>query len=339
MTPPSPTSPTSCRVAFLSLSLLSLFLRASAVPSASGHLISDALAELPNGLGSEIQALMASMNMTERDTHFSRLVAYDVAEVNQSVALVKFPTPDNGFAMSYVQMTYDLDPDERYVALVCGHTKPSACANEQKHVAAPSTHPCGVDDAADRKTGPFCEVLALSHPSTEHGELLVHASEVLDSVKRAYERDPSTYETPTLHLEIVDADTFEDAMNVDDVDDDVDALEKALLAPSPEGEPEGDAKVSSKVSNETPVGRKLLRSLLRLGGGIGGVRGAGMRAGIGGVGRFGGAGGIGRGAGFRRGRNMAVNQVMAANFYGNRGSAVGAGQAAYFNDPGIPGGK
>ena len=338
MTPPSPTSSQS-RVAFLSLSLLSLFLRASAVPSASGHLISDALAELPNGLGSEIQALMASMNMTERDTHFSRLVAYDVAEVNQSVALVKFPTPDNGFAMSYVQMTHDLDPDGRYVALVCGHTKPSACANEQKHVAAPSTHPCGVDDAADRKTGPFCEVLALSHPSTEHGELLVHASEVLDSVKRAYERDPSAYETPTLHLEIVDAETFEDAMNVDDVDDDVDALEKALLAPSPEGEPEGDAKVSSKVSNETPVGRKLLRSLLRLGGGIGGVRGAGMRAGIGGVGRFGGAGGIGRGAGFGRGRNMAVNQVMAANFYGNRGSAVGAGQAAYFNDPGIPGGK
>ena len=338
MTPPSPTSSQS-RVAFLSLSLLSLFLRASAVPSASGHLISDALAELPNGLGSEIQALMASMNMTERDTHFSRLVAYDVAEVNQSVALVKFPTPDNGFAMSYVQMTHDLDPDGRYVALVCGHTKPSACANEQKHLAAPSTHPCGVDDAADRKTGPFCEVLALSHPSTEHGELLVHASEVLDSVKRAYERDPSAYETPTLHLEIVDAETFEDAMNVDDVDDDVDALEKALLAPSPEGEPEGDAKVSSKVSNETPVGRKLLRSLLRLGGGIGGVRGAGMRAGIGGVGRFGGAGGIGRGAGFRRGRNMAVNQVMAANFYGNRGSAVGAGQAAYFNDPGIPGGK
>jgi hypothetical protein len=36
---------------------------------------------------------------------------------------------------------------------------------------------------------------------------------------------------------------------------------------------------------------------------------------------------------------MAVNQVMAANFYGNRGRAIGAGQAAYFNDPGIPGGK
>jgi hypothetical protein len=64
-----------------------------------------------------------------------------------------------------------------------------------------------------------------------------------------------------------------------------------------------------------------------------------MRAGVGGVGRFGGAGGIGRGAGFSRGRNVAVNQVMAANFYGNRGRAVGAGQAAYFNDPGIPGGK
>ena len=315
----------------MSLSLLSLFLQTSAVPSASGGLISDALAELPDGLGSEIQALMASMNMTEQDTHFSRLVKADKQKVNQSVALVRFPTPENGFAMSYVQMTHDLNPESQYVALVCGHTNPSKCLNEEKHERAPSTHPCGVDDAADRTTGPFCEVLALSHPATEHGELLVHASEVLDSVKLAYERDPSSYETPTIHLEIVDAETFEDAMNVDFAD--VDALEEAL-APSPESEPEGDA--SGKVKNE--VGRKLLRSLLRLGGGIGG-RGAGMRAGVGGVGRFGGAGGIGRGAGFSRGRNVAVNQVMAANFYGNRGRAVGAGQAAYFNDPGIPGGK
>ena len=55
-----------------------------------------------------------------------------------------------------------------------------------------------------------------------------------------------------------------------------------------------------------------------------------MRAGVGGV-------GPGRGAERRRpfqtGRNMAVNQVIAANFYGNRGRAIGAGQAAYFNDP------
>ena len=328
MTPPSPST---SRVALLSLSLLSLFLETSAVPSASGGLISDALAELPDGLGSEIQALMASMNMTEQDTHFSRLLKADKRKVNQSVALVRFPTPENGFAMSYVQMTHDLNPESQYVALVCGHTNPSKCLNEEKHELAPSTHPCGVDDAADRTTGPFCEVLALSHPATLHGELLVHASEVLDSVKLAWERDPSSYETPTIHLEIVDAETFEDAMNVDFAD--VDALEEAL-APSPESEPEGDA--SGKVKNE--VGRKLLRSLLRLGGGIGG-RGAGMRAGVGGVGRFGGAGGIGRGAGFSRGRNVAVNQVMAANFYGNRGRAVGAGQAAYFNDPGIPGGK
>jgi hypothetical protein len=338
MTPPSPTSP---RVAFLSLSLvlLSLFLQTSAVPSASGGLISDALAELPDGLGSEIQALMASMNMTEQDTHFSRLVKADKEKVNQSVALVRFPTPENGFAMSYVQMTHDLNPESQYVALVCGHTKPSKCLNERKHETAPSTHPCGVDDAADRTTGPFCEVLALSHPATTHGELLVHASEVLDSVKLAYERDPSSYETPTIHLEIVDAETFEALMNVGDDGGfaDVDALEEALRvsSPSPESEPEGDA--SGKVKNE--VGRKLLRSLLRLGGGIGGARGAGMRRGVGGVGRFGGAGGIGRGAGFRRGRNVAANQVMAANFYGNRGRAVGAGQAAYFNDPGIPGGK
>ena len=182
MTPPSPST---SRVAFLSLSLLSLFLQTSAVPSASGGLIADALAELPDGLGSEIQALMASMHMTEQDTHFSRLVKADKEKVNQSVALLKFPTPENGFAMSYVQMTHDLDPLSQYVALVCGHTKPSKCVNERKHELAPSTHPCGVDDAADRTTGPFCEVLALSHPATEHGELLVHASETRFNARNA----------------------------------------------------------------------------------------------------------------------------------------------------------
>jgi len=327
------------RLALLPLScLLSLFLArsVSAVPSATGHLIADALAELPDGLGREIQAVMTSMNMTERDTHFSRLVAYDVAEVNQSLALVTFPTPENGFEMSYVGMTHDLDPDGTYVAVVCGHTRPSACAGENPHVAAPGDHPCGVDDAANPATGPFCEALALSHPSTEHGELLVHASEVLDSVKAAWEADKRNYENPTLHLEIVDAETFADLMDVDDAGD-VDALETALEgdASSPAASPDG----TSQRYRDEPGNRKRLRALLRLGGGIGGVRGAGMRAGVGGVGRFGGAGGIGRGAGFRRGRNMAVNQVMAANFYGNRGRAIGAGQAAYFNDPGIPGGK
>jgi len=35
---------------------------------------------------------------------------------------------------------------------------------------------------------------------------------------------------------------------------------------------------------------------------------------------------------------MAVNQVMASSFYGNKGRGA-KGQAAYFNDPGIPGGK
>ena len=139
---------------------------------------------------------MTSMNMTERDTHFSRLVAYGVAEVNQSLALVTFPTPPSGFEMSYVGMTHDLDPDGTYVAVVCGHTRPSACAGGTPHVAAPGDHPCGVDDAADPATGPFCEVLALSHPSTEHGELLVHASEVLDSVAAAWAADARNYENP-----------------------------------------------------------------------------------------------------------------------------------------------
>ena len=320
--------------------------RASAVPSATGHLISEALAALPDGLGREIESVMREMNMTETDTHFSRLVATDVAEVNQSLALVKFPTPENGFKLSFLQMTHDLDPDETYAVLVCGHTRPSACSGSDPHVDAPSTHPCGADDAADPATGPFCEALALSHPSTEHGELLAHASEVLDSVERAYVSDKSAYEVPTLHLHVVDAETFEALMDVDDAGD-VDALEAALLARAPEpsvSELEADAPTPSPSSDSLPlpadgVGRKLLRSLLRLGGGIGGVRGAGMRAGIGGVGRFGRAGGIGRGAGFCRGRNMAVNQVMAANFYGNRGRGIGAGQAAYFNDPGLPGGK
>ena len=238
------------RLALLPLScLLSLFLArsVSAVPSATGHLIADALAELPDGLGREIQAVMTSMNMTERDTHFSRLVAYDVAEVNQSLALVTFPTPENGFEMSYVGMTHDLDPDGTYVAVVCGHTRPSACAGGTPHVAAPGDHPCGVDDAADPATGPFCEALALSHPSTEHGELLVHASEVLDSVAAAWAADARNYENPTLHLEIVDAETFADLMDVDDAGDvvEIDALEKALEyalknAPAP-APAEGDA--------------------------------------------------------------------------------------------------
>ena len=162
----------------------------------------------------------------------------------------------------------------------------------------------------------------------------MYKRQVLDSVAAAWEADARNYETPTLHLEIVDAETFADLMDVDDAGD-VDALEKALEgdASSPAASPDGTSQPRDE------PGRKRLRALLRLGGGIGGVRGAGMRAGVGGVGRFGGARGIGRGAGFRRGRNMAVNQVMAANFYGNRGRAIGAGQAAYFNDPGIPGGK
>jgi hypothetical protein len=139
----------------LSLSLLSLFLQTSAVPSASGGLIADALAELPDGLGSEIQALMASMNMTEKDTHFSRLVkASDKEKVNQSVALLKFPTPENGFAMSYVQMTHDLNPESQYVALVCGHTKPSKCAkrgetrNRARHAPVRSNRRGGSNDWA-----------------------------------------------------------------------------------------------------------------------------------------------------------------------------------------------
>ena len=343
----TPLRPAPLRLAFvLSFCLLSTSVRrASAVPSATGHLISEALASLPDGLGSEVEALMREMNMTEADTHFSRLVATDVAEVNQSLALVKFPTPENGFVLSYVQMTHDLDPDETYAVLVCGHTRPSACTGSERHADAPSTHPCGADDAANGATGPFCEALALSHPSTEHGELLVHASEVLDSVERAYEADKSAYEVPTLHLHIVDAETFEAFVDVDDAGD-VDALEDALLARAL-ARAAAASPVAADASTPSPspplpangVGRKLLRALLRIGGGIGGVRGAGMRAGIGGVGRFGRAGGIGRGAGFRRGRNMAVNQVLAANFYGNRGRGIGAGQAAYFNDPGLPGGK
>ena len=75
----------------------------------------------------------------------------------------------------------------------------------------------------------------------------------------------------------------------------------------------------------------------RIGGIGGGIRGAGMRAGIGGVRRFGGGVGYGRAGLGRRNRSMATNQVLAASYYGRRG---GAGrQRAYFNDPGIPNGR
>lgn len=340
----------------------------TAVPSDTGSLISDALAELPNGMGGDIVNLMTSMNMTEENTHFSRLVATDDDEssgsydVNQSFVLMTFPTPANDFEMRFIKLTSDLDPDETHVVLVCGHTAPSKCGKATEHAGAPDDHPCGPTDALEISTGPFCEAISLEHESTEHGELLLHGAFVVESVANAYGNslDGSSsipYETPTIHLEIVDTKSFQ-AMIADDVDADDEAIKSALesgdlqeleealsmrvndaIAPaaSPAAAPTqiiGIESTDEDDSEDLPTKRRLLR----IGGISGGIRGGGMRRGIGGTGaRFGAAAGLGRGAGYR-GRNMAVNQVMASSFYGNKGRGA-KGQAAYFNDPGIPGGK
>ena len=238
-------------------------------------------------------------------------------------------------------MTSELDPDDEHVLMICGHAKPSACAEAVAHAGAPEDHLCGPSDAATPEaaaaTGAFCEVLLANHTATEHGELLLHGAARVESVATAHDAAIAAGEmpeVPTIHLEIVDADDFAEMMNL--AKETVASFEnpvelEAALASAPTSAP-------ASAPASAPTARRVTRRLLRIGGGIGGVRGAGMRAGIGGVSRFGGAGfGFGRGAGLRRGRNMAINQVLAASYYGNRRGF--GGQRAYFNDPGIPGGR
>jgi len=82
----------------LALSLVFLGTHAllvASVPSDTGSLIPAALAELPDDLGTDISNLMVSMDMTDQNTHFSRLVSPDVGDpgdpkaVNQSLVLMK----------------------------------------------------------------------------------------------------------------------------------------------------------------------------------------------------------------------------------------------------------
>lgn len=261
-------------------------------------------------------------------------------------------------------MTNTLDPSDDHVLMVCGHTTPSACASADPHASAPAGHPCGVDDATDpalaASSGAFCEVVGLGHDSTPHGELLAHGKVRVESVARAHEdalAEGRAPEVPVLHVEIVDAEAFAEAADLAEetllsYEDDPIELERRIaedegveaFAPGPA--PEEDATAADLIPAEgasapsaasAPTGSFNARRLLRIGGIGGGIRGAGMRAGIGGVRRFGGGVGYGRAGLGRRNRSMATNQVLAASYYGRRG---GAGrQRAYFNDPGIPNGR
>ena len=145
---------------------------------------------------------------------------------------------------------------------------------------------------------------------------------------------------PVLHVEIVDAEAFAEAADLAEetllsYEDDPIELERRIaedegvdaFAPGPA--PEEDANAADLIPAEgasapsaasAPTGSFNARRLLRIGGIGGGIRGAGMRAGIGGVRRFGGGGGYGRAGLGRRNRSMATNQVLAASYYGQRGA-------------------
>ena len=88
-------------------------------------------------------------------------------------------------------MTSELDPDDEHVLMICGHAKPSACAEAVAHAGAPEDHPCGPSDAATPEaaaaTGAFCEVLLANHTATEHGELLLHGAARVESVATAHD--------------------------------------------------------------------------------------------------------------------------------------------------------
>ena len=190
-------------------------------------------------------------------------------------------------------MTSELDPDDEHVLMICGHAKPSACAEAVAHAGAPEDHPCGPSDAATPEaaaaTGAFSrQVLLANHTATEHGELLLHGAARVESVATAHDAAIAAGEmpeVPTIHLEIVDADDFAEMMNLE--------KETGRAARKPgRTRSRASAPTSAPASApaSAPTARRVARRLLRIGGGIGGVRGAGMRAGIGGVSRFGGAG-------------------------------------------------
>ena len=239
--------------------------------------------------------------------------------------------------MSFIKLTSDLNPNDTHVVLVCGHTAPSKCGNASPHYGAPLDHPCGPEDASDLATGPFCEAISLEHESTADGELLMHGSFVVESVKNSYATNQAAYEIPTIHLELVDTKSFQ-ALLASDVDADDVAIQNALAtgdlrelddalqmrvddADDADGagvevrldeDDDDGTNVDDDDTDDDPGGT---RKLLRIGGFGGGIRGGGMRGGIGGVGgRFGGIGGLGQGVGGRRGRNMAVNQVRVGAF-------------------------
>ena len=177
--------------------------------------------------------LPRALTPPERDTHASwctfpcarrddasrtEPVSSDLTKTNPPA---RYPTADNDFVLDFIKMTSELDPDDEHVLMICGHAKPSACAEAVAHAGAPEDHPCGPSDAATPEaaaaTGAFCEVLLANHTATEHGELLLHGAARVESVATAHDAAIAAGEmpeVPTIHLEIVDADDFAEMMNL-----------------------------------------------------------------------------------------------------------------------------
>ena len=76
------------RPSFAAAFVAALAVSASAVPSDTSDLITSLLAELPDGLGPELRAIMRDLRMDDDLTHVARFHTEDVAEVNHSLAFI-----------------------------------------------------------------------------------------------------------------------------------------------------------------------------------------------------------------------------------------------------------
>jgi hypothetical protein len=79
----------SMRPSFAAAFVAALAVSASAVPSDTSDLIPSLLAELPDGLGPELRAIMRDLRMDDDLTHVARFHTEDVAEVNHSLAFIQ----------------------------------------------------------------------------------------------------------------------------------------------------------------------------------------------------------------------------------------------------------
>ena len=300
-----------------------------------------ALSELPNGLGPEIQALMTELGMTQSTTHYRPF--YDLAtgeKINNSIALIRYPTVDNNFTLDFLKLTHSLDATKGHAMMVCGHARPDQCQETVPHLGAEDEHPCGASDASDpaiaQASGFFCELLNAT-TTTTHGEVLVYGAEKIEFLEQAHAEDLAAGlvpQLPVLHLEIVEIEDLLESLDFDYEDYDfglgpASAPEASapVGAPGPEGSPGPESSPGPALAPEGSR-RRVARRLLRIGGR--GGRGGGFRGGIGGVGRFrGGIGGMRGGMRGRRGvgNNLATQMVLRSSYYGNPATS---GQIAYY---------